>query len=232
MQIDNLGRCAPVFEGNRHGKLSAFEYIRDCPELIARGIVRPVNVSHLVGPQSKIGISIAFIVVELGGLPQALGRLNLIRFVWVVFGQPVIRDAYRHFVIRAQTLTEASLQRLPRECFVQQVRIARIADVLRIVAIQHAFRDMRLNGFHALGFNLEQASRIGAVVVPFWRALRQIARMPKHNHSVIARSKRRLRTRSIGFNREIKVGRLDRADIDIAVIHVRHRLHGTKAQSS
>ena len=56
--------------------------------------------------------------------------------------------------------------------------------------------------------------------------------MPEHDHSVIARSKRRLRTRSIGFNREIKVGCLDRANINIVVAHVRHHLHGTKAQSS
>ena len=165
-------------------------------------------------------------------MPQALGRLNLISFIRVIFIQPVIRNTHRHLVIRAQAFANPSLQRLPRERFIQQLGIARIAGILRIVAIQHAFRDMRLHGFHALGLNLEQASRIGAVVVPFWRALRQIARMPKHNHSVIARSKRRLRTRSIGFNREIKVGCLDRADIDIAVIHVRHRLHGTKAQSS
>ena len=164
-------------------------------------------------------------------MPQALGHLNLIGFVRVVFAQPIIRNTYRHFVIRAQMLAKPSLQRLPCGRFVQQLRIARIAHVLRIVAIQHAFRNMCLHGFHALGLYLKQASRVGAVIIPFWRALRQIARMSKHDHSVIARSKRRLRTGGIGFNGEIKVGRLERTHIGGALIRMHHCLHGSKTQS-
>ena len=50
MKLDNLSRCAPVFESDRHREFGAFKRIRNCSKLVALGIIGRIRVAYLIGP--------------------------------------------------------------------------------------------------------------------------------------------------------------------------------------